>query len=270
MDFTGKVALITGGTRGIGLAVAEMLATSGCQLLLNYKKDGDNAQETASRLASTHGVRVETVKADMRSPDEIKAMFRGIREGWGRLDYLIPNAAFGTMGRIERMGLMSWDATYEINVRSVMLCAKEAAPLLRESRGAICAVSSIGSSVAFQEYAAVGSSKAALESLVRYLANELTPHGVAVNAVAAGPVDTRVINWFRNPEAVHRFARLHSPMGRIGTAEDIGKVVVFLLSDESRWIVGQTLIADGGVTLGVNFEDWLSKTGNDPSHPADE
>lgn len=267
MDFTGKVALITGGTRGIGLAVGRMLAEGGADLILNYKSDAGNAEEIARELRDSTSRRVEAIPADMRRPEQIKAMFERIRKEWDRLDYIVPNAAFGTMGRTERMGIMSWDATYEINVRSVMICAKEAAPLLRASRGAICAISSIGARVAFQEYAAIGSSKAALESLVRYLANELTPDGVAVNAVAAGPVDTRVINWFRNPEAVHRFARLHSTVGRIGTVQDVARIVVFLLSDEARWIVGQTITADGGVTLGVNFEDWLRKTGNDPDHP---
>lgn len=270
MDNTGKVALITGGTRGIGLAVGRRLAAAGADLVLNYKSDAGNAEAIAREIREATGRRVEALPADMRRPEQIKALFDRIRAGWGRLDYLVPNAAFGTMGRVERMGVMSWDATYEINVRSVMICAKEAAPLLRASRGAICAISSIGARVAFQEYAAIGSSKAALESLVRYLANELTPSGVAVNAVAAGPVDTRVINWFRKPEAVHRFARLHSTVGRIGTVEDVADVVMFLLSDQARWIVGQTITADGGVTLGVNFEDWLKKTGNDPEHAPED
>jgi NAD(P)-dependent dehydrogenase (short-subunit alcohol dehydrogenase family) len=167
------------------------------------------------------------------------------------------------MGRIERMGLYSWDATYEINVRSVMLCARAAHPMLKESGGCIVALSSIGAFVAFQEYAAVGSSKAALESLVRYLANEFTPDGIAVNAVSAGPVDTRAIQWFRKPEAVHRFAECKTTQGRIGQPEDISSVVAFLCSDKARWIVGQTIVADGGITLGINFEDWLRDTGQD-------
>jgi len=270
MGFEGKVALITGGTRGIGLAVARDLAGKGCNLALNFKSDANNAQETADALAKEFGITAKVYQADMRKPDEIKAMFGAYAEDYQSLDYLVPNAAFGTMGKIERMGVKSWDATYEINVRSVLLCAKHALPMLRESKGAICAISSIGARIAFQEYAAVGSSKAALESLIRYMANEFTPEGIAVNGVSAGPVDTRVINWFRRPEAVHRFARLHTTMGRIGEAEDISRVVTFLLSDEARWIVGQTITADGGATLAVNFEDWLINTGNDPDTPAPE
>jgi len=262
-EFQGKIAYITGGARGIGLAVAHQLAERGADVILGYKRDEANAEEVADEVRAAHGHQVWTLGGDMRDPKAIAGQFTWIADEIGSLDILVLSAAFGTMGRIERMGLYSWDATYEINVRSVMLCAREAHDLLKQSKGAIVAVSSIGAFVAFQEYAAVGSSKAAMESLVRYLANEFTPEGIAVNAVSAGPVDTRAIQWFRKPEAVHRFARLKTTMGRIGEVEDIANVVTFLCSDRARWLVGQTLIADGGITLGINFERWLHDTGND-------
>ncbi len=262
-EFAGRIAFITGGARGIGIAVSHTLAERGADLILGYKKDEANAEEAAEALRKAHGCQVWTVGGDLRDPKAITAMFKQITDEVGKLDMMVLSAAFGTMGRIERMGLYSWDATYEINVRSVMLCARAAKPMLKESGGCIVALSSIGAFVAFQEYAAVGSSKAALEALVRYLANEFTPEGIAVNAVSAGPVDTRAIQWFRKPEAVHRFAECKTTQGRIGQPEDISGVVAFLCSDRARWIVGQTIIADGGITLGINFEDWIRDTGQD-------
>lgn len=262
-EFIGKIAFVTGGARGIGRAIAERLAERGADLILGYKIDEANAGAAAVELREAHGCRVWTLAGDLRDPKAIDKMFAWIRDEIGELHILVLSAAFGTMGRVERMGLYSWDATFEINVRSVMLCSRAALPLLKESRGCIVALSSIGAFVAFQEYAAVGSSKAALESLVRYLANEFTPDGVAVNAVSAGPVDTRAIKWFRKPEAVYRFAECKTTQGRIGESDDIAHVVVFLCSDRARWIVGQTIVADGGITLGINFEDWIRDTGQD-------
>lgn len=262
-EFKGRIALVTGGARGIGRAISERLAERGADLILGYKTDAGNAEQAAEELREQFGCKVWTVKGDMRDPKAIDAMFAWVREEVGELHILVLSAAFGTMGRIERMGLYSWDATYEINVRSVMLCSRAAFPLLKETGGCIVALSSIGAFVAFQEYAAVGSSKAALESLVRYLANEFTPDGVAVNAVSAGPVDTRAIQWFRKPEAVYRFAECKTTQGRIGQSDDIAHVVAFLCSDRARWIVGQTIVADGGITLGINFEDWIRDTGQD-------
>ena len=262
-EFEGRIGFVTGGARGIGRAVAHRLAERGADLILGFKKDEDNAEKGAAEIREKHGRRVWTLGGDLRDPKQIKQMFVWIRDEIGQLDQLVCSAAFGTMGRVERMGLYSWDATYEINVRSVLLCAREGFPLLKKSQGTIVALSSIGAFVAFQEYAAVGSSKAALESLVRYLANEFTPEGVAVNAVSAGPVDTRAIQWFRKPEAVYRFAEKKTAQGRIGDVDDIAQVVAFLCSDRARWIVGQTIVADGGITLGINFEDWLEHTGND-------
>ncbi len=255
--------MITGGSRGIGRAVAHELAGKGADLILGYKTDLKNAEEAANELRSTYDCKVWLVKGDLRDPKQIEAMFKTVEEEVGTLHMLVLSAAFGTMGRIERMGLYSWDATYDINVRSVMLCSRAAFGLLKKDGGAIVALSSIGAFVAFQEYAAVGSSKAALESLVRYLANEFSPHGVAVNAVSAGPVDTRAIQWFRKPEAVFRFAECKTVKGRIGEVDDIAPVVSFLCSDKARWIVGQTIVADGGITLGINFEDWIRDTGQD-------
>ena len=262
-EFAGKIAMITGGSRGIGLAVSQELASKGADLILGYKTDLKNAEEAADELRSAYDCKVWLVQGDLRDPKQIDAMFKTVEEDVGALHMLVLSAAFGTMGRIERMGLYSWDATYDINVRSVMLCARAAFPLLKKDGGAIVALSSIGSFVAFQEYAAVGSSKAALESLVRYLANEFSPEGVAVNAVSAGPVDTRAIQWFRKPEAVFRFAECKTVKGRIGEVDDIAPVVSFLCSDKARWIVGQTIVADGGITLGINFEDWIRDTGQD-------
>ncbi len=264
MRHEGKVALVTGGTRGIGKAIALRLADDGADLILNYKSDTTTAEETAEEIRAL-GRKAWVFQADMRDDKAVKGLCKTITKEVGKLDILVHNAAFGTMGSILRMGMYSWRAAMDINVAALLLLSQKLFPLLKESGGHIIGMSSIGADMTFSEYANIGVSKAAMEALCRYLAYELAPQGVRCNAVSAGPVVTRALDWFKHPSAVHRYAETKSPLSRIGYPKDVAGIVSFLCTPDADWIVGQVIRADGGVSMGENFNDWL----NDEERAAD-
>lgn len=257
MDHSGKVALVTGGTRGIGRAIALRLAQDGADIILNYKKDTATAEATRAEIEAL-GRRAWLFQADMKEDAEIKSLCKQIKDQVGQLDILVHNAAFGTMGPILRMGVFSWRAAMDINVTALLLLSQQLAPLLSARKGHIVGLSSIGADMTFSEYACIGVSKAAMEALVRYLAFELAPLGIHCNGVSAGPVETRALDWFKYPNAVHNYAKGKSPWHRIGMPDDLSGIVSFLCTSDADWIVGQILRADGGISMGENFMDWLS------------
>ena len=257
-DLSGKVALVTGGPRGIGKEVSRRLAARGCDLILVYKKDAENARAAAAEFLD-QGRRVQLVQADLRKPEGVDDVFRQVAAGLDRIDVLVLNAAFGTMGEVERMGPASWRASYDTNVLSPMLTAKGALPWLKRRGGVITAISTLGAHTAYPTYVAIGSSKAALEALVRYISFEWAKYGVRANSVAAGPVDTRAIDWFRHPDAVRIFTAKKGLAGRMGMPHDIADVATWLCTDESRWIIGQSILAEAGLLLGVDYDAWMEE-----------
>jgi len=255
MQLEGKVALVTGGTRGIGLEVSRRLADRGANLILVYKKDVENA-ETARTALEERGAKVQLIQADLRKPGGVDEVFEAIRTGLDQIDILVLNAAFGTMGEVDRMGRYSWRASYDTNVLSPMLTARGALPWLKRKGGVITAISTLGAHTAYPTYVAIGSSKAAMETLVRYMAFEWAEYGIRANSVAAGPVETRAIDWFRYPDAVRIFTAKKGLAGRMGLPSDIADVAIWLCTDESRWVWGQSIIAEGGILCGVDFAEW--------------
>jgi len=258
MELEGKVALITGGTRGIGLEIAHRLADLGADLILVYKKDRTNA-DAASEALGAKGRRVQLISADLRKPAGVEAVFEQVASGLDRIDILVLNAAFGTMGEVNRMGPASWRASYDTNVLSPMLTAKGALPWLKRRGGVITATSTLGAHTAYPTYVAIGSSKAAMETLVKYMAFEWARYGIRANSVAAGPVETRAIDWFRYPEAVRIFTAKKGLAGRMGLPGDIADVAAWLCTDASRWIWGQSILAEGGILSGVDYDEWMEE-----------
>ena len=257
MKHDGKIALVTGGTRGIGKAISLRLAQDGADIILNYKSDSATAEETAQEIRDL-GRRVWVFQADMRDDKAIRGLCKTITDDVGQLDILVHNAAFGTMGSILRMGLFSWRAAMDINVTALLLLSQRLADLLKDGGGHIIGLSSIGADMTFSEYANIGVSKAAMEALCRYLAYELAPMGIRCNAVSAGPIQTRAIDWFKYPHAVHNYSETKSPLHRMGTPQDLCGIVSFLCTPDADWILGQTIRADGGISMGEDFMDWLS------------
>ncbi len=247
-DFSGKRVLVTGGSRGIGRAVALRLAGRGADVVLSYVKNEEAAAETALAIERL-GRRAVRIRADVSEPKDIRSLFAAAKEAFGGLDCFVSNAVSGVIGPATRIGRFGWDLALNANARAFLLGMQEAAKLFPESGGRAVAVSSIGSFTCLPGYAAVGASKSALETLVRYFAAELAPRGVNVNAVSGGPVDTAALDYFPDREALVEKWKERTPARRLARPEEIAAVVVFLLSDEASWIQGQTIVVDGGITL---------------------
>jgi enoyl-[acyl-carrier protein] reductase III len=245
---TQKVALITGGTRGIGKAIAKRFASEGYHLVLNYMRKKSDAEQTKAEIEEQYGVKVLLVKANVKELDQIQLLFKEAKEQLGRLDVFINNAASGVLRPLMEIEESHWDWTQDINAKAYLFAAQEAAKLMEEG-GAIVALSSLGSIRALPNYVAVGVSKAAVEALTRYLAVELAPKGIVVNAVSGGAVDTDALKHFPNREELLQEAASRNPAGRIVEPEDLAETVYFLCTPAASMIRGQTIIVDGGISL---------------------
>lgn len=252
--FVGKTALITGSGRGIGRTIALRFAAEGADVVVNYFRNREPAEQTAAEIKAL-GRQVQVVRADVGSPEGIDLLVDTTAKTLGGPDILIHNAASGYNRPVMEQRIKGWDWTLNINARAALFLAQRAAPLM-EARGggAIVTISSIGAQRVLPEYAVVGASKAALEAVTRYLAVELAPMKIVVNAVSAGMVRTDALQHF--PGMRDRFEERftytleHTPAGRVLTPEDIAGIVAFLCSPEASMIRGQTILIDGGASLG--------------------
>jgi len=245
----GKVALITGGSRGIGRAITLKLAAEGADVIINYFRKKSTAELTAQE-ARDQGVTAHIIKANVGEPEKIDSMFAEIEEKFGRLDILINNAASGVARAALELDSRGWDWTMDINARAFLLCAQRAARLM-PSGGKMVTISSLGSRLAMPVYTAVGVSKAALEALTRYLAIELAPRGICVNGIAAGAVETEALKLYTADPELPQLTWQTTPAGSMVQPEDIANLVAFLCSDESAMIRGQIIVIDGGVSLAL-------------------
>jgi enoyl-[acyl-carrier protein] reductase III len=244
-----KVALITGSSRGIGKATALQLAQEGYDIVINYARSKKSALETAEEIEAL-GRKVLVVKANVGDVQKIKEMFLQIDEEFGRLDVFVNNAASGVQRPIMELEETHWDWTININSKALLFCAQEAAKLMEKNGGGkIVSISSLGAIRYLKNYTVVGVSKAALEALTRYLAVELAPKNIIVNAVSGGAVDTEALKHFPNREEILQEAKDKTPAGKMVEIEDIVNCIMFLLSDKSSMIRGQTIIVDGGISL---------------------
>ena len=246
-DLEGKVALVTGGGRGIGRAISMNLATRGANLVVAYLRNRAAAEETC-RTAEGEAVKALAVRANVGDESHIAALFAEIDEVFGRLDILISNAATGVIRPLDGLDAKAWTWTMDANARALLLCAKAAVPLFRDG-GSIVALSSQGSNRVLPGYAVVGASKAAIESLARYLAVELGPQNIKVNVVSPGVVDTDALRHFPQRADMLRGASTKTPRGRLVTPEDVAGVVDFLTSEKASMVTGHVLVGDGGASL---------------------
>ena len=253
MDFEGKLALITGSGRGIGRAIALHFAQRGADIVVNFFRNRQPAEETAAEVTKL-GRKAIVVKADVGEPDGIEHLFAETERTFGGLDILVCNAASGYNRPVMEQRIKGWDWTMNINARSALFCAQKAAPLMQKrGRGYVVNVSSIGSHRVLPDYVVVGASKAALEAVTRYLAVELAPLGIVVNAVSGGVVETEALKHFRIMQDgdVLAHGAKRTPAGRMVTPEDMASVVAFLCTPEAEMIRGQVIVVDGGYTLVV-------------------
>ena len=245
-DFEGKTALITGGSRGIGRAIALEFAQRGADVAINYRANSTAAEQTR-RDVESEGVRCVSIRAHLGDSARISQMFARVEAEFGALDVLVNNAASGVQRPAGELREKHWDWALGINAKAPWLCAIEASKLMPEG-GSIVNITSQGSQKVLPYYFSVGTSKAALESLTRYLAVELAPQGISVNAVSGGYVETGALDYFPNRESMLEAGR-STPAGRMVRAEDIARVVAFLCTDDAAMIRGQVIVVDGGYTL---------------------
>ena len=244
---TQKVALVTGSSRGIGKATAIRLAKEGYDLVINYARSKTKALETAAEIEAL-GRKALVVKANVGDVEKINYLFAEIKKEFGRLDVFVNNAASGVQRPLMELEESHWDWTMNINSKALLFCAQEAAKLMDQG-GKIVSISSLGSIRYLENYTVVGVSKAALEALTRYLAVELAGKNIVVNAVSGGVVDTEALKHFPNRDELLAEAEQKTPAGRMVEIDDMVNAIMFLLSDESSMIRGQTIIVDGGISL---------------------
>ena len=245
----GRVALVTGGSRGIGRAIALRLAADGADVIINYLRKKSAAEQTVQDIHEK-GVAAHAIKANLAEPEKIDAMFSEIESRFGRLDILVNNAASGVARTALDLDDRGWDWTMNINARAFLLCVRRAVPLMKNG-GKMVAISSLGSRMAWPIYTAVGVSKAALEALVRYLAVELAPRGISVNGIAPGAVESEALKLYTADRDLPQSSWQRTPAGRMVRDEDIAGVVSFLCSDQAEMIRGQIIVLDGGLSLAM-------------------
>lgn len=250
--FENKVVLVSGSGRGIGAAIALQFARLGADLVVNYFRNRQPAEETAKNIRAL-GRKTLLVKANMGEPVDVDRLFDTIDKEFHGLDIYIHNAASGYNRPVMEQRLKGWDWTMNINARSLLFAAQRAA-LLMEKRGggSIVTISSPGASRVLPDYVVVGASKAAIEAITRYLAVEMAPKNIIVNAVSPGMVLTEALQHFemvRSDIHLAEKATRITPAGRLVEPQDIANVVVFLCSPQASMIRGQVIVVDGGASL---------------------
>lgn len=249
--FEDKNVLITGSGRGIGQAIALRFAQEGANVVINFFRNRAPAEETADRIHSI-GRKALIVKANIGELDELELLFDRSVEEFGGIDIFISNAASGYNRPVMEQRPKGWEWTMNINARALLFGAQKAAPIMQaRGGGAIVSISSPGSFRVLPEYVVVGASKAALESITRYLAVEFAPMGINVNAVSPGLVETEALKHFdvTSDRTIIARAEEATPAGRLVTPEDVAALVTFLCSSEAEMIRGQTILLDGGYNL---------------------
>ena len=248
-EHAGKIALITGASRGIGKALALDLAAQGATVVVNYRKNADLAEQVVAEARAAGGDGL-AVGADVENPEDIVRLFDTVAQELGRLDYFINNAAASAFKKVLDLKTHHLDRSYATNVRPFVLGAQEAVKLM-DNGGRIVAVSSYGSMRGFATYAALGSYKAAVESFIRFMAVEFAGYGITVNGVNGGLIDSDSLDYFYSMPGMAPMQGVLDaiPLGRPGTVQDMANTIEFLLSDRSAYITGQTIVVDGGLTV---------------------
>jgi enoyl-[acyl-carrier protein] reductase III len=246
LGLAGRVALVTGGTRGLGRAIARKLCASGCDVYLNYAGSDADAEEAVASLRGLKGTAV-AVKGDITRPETLPGLLDRITGRHGRLDILVHNAA--SFHPMPTLAASVPDVHRDVAaaVDPLLHAAARLAEAMAGGPGRVVAVSSLGAQAVVPRYVGLGLAKAALESLVRYLAAELAPRGIAVNAVSTAKLDKGGPAAV-NPEAARALAA-RTPAGRLTRPEDLADAVALLCTDEAAWIHGQVITVDGGSRL---------------------
>jgi 3-oxoacyl-[acyl-carrier protein] reductase len=243
----GRVAIVTGGGRGIGRAIAVRLAGEGANVAISYLSNDDAAEETADRVRDA-GTKCELLKGDVSSPGDVEALFKGVSDTFGRVDILVNNAGITRDNLVMRMKEAEFDEVLQTNLKGTYLCTRAALrPMMRARWGRIVNVSSVVGLVGNAGQANYAASKAGIIGFTKSVAREVAQRGITVNAVAPGYVETELTGTL--PEDVKGRIRAQVPMGRFGEAEEVAEVVAFLGGEGAGYVTGQTIAVDGGMTM---------------------
>lgn len=243
----GKVAVVTGASKGIGAAIARQLAEEGAAVVVNYSSSKDDADRTVRDITSNGG-RAIAVQANVAQPPEIERLFSETKKAFGRLDILVNNAGVYEFRSLEDVTEEHFHKQFNVNVLGLILSSKQAVKLFDSKGGSIINISSVASTFAPPNASVYSASKAAVDAVTKSLAKELGSRNIRVNSINPGTVETEgthtagIINgdFQKNYEAI-------APLGRIGQPEEIGPAAVFLASSDSSWITGETFVIAGGV-----------------------
>ncbi len=242
-----KVAVVTGASKGIGAESAIQLAAAGASVVVNYASDKAGAEKTVAAITRAGG-RAVAVQADVSEPADVERLFaEADRAFGGRLDVLVNNAGVYPFAPLEQVTPEHFHKVFDANVLGLILATRAAAGRFGDAGGSVVNVSSLISVKAFPGLAVYAASKGAVDAVTRVLATELGPRKIRVNAVNPGPVKTEGTAGFMGDPAAEKQAAASAALGRIGRPTDIASVVVFLASDASGWLTGETLFATGGV-----------------------
>ncbi|GAA1171007.1 SDR family oxidoreductase [Streptomyces hebeiensis] len=243
MSLSGKVALVTASSRGIGRAVALRLGHDGANVVVNYHSNEAAARDVVSEIEQLGGAAV-AVRADLAVPRDITRLFQEAVDAFGGLDIVVNNAGMRAFGAVANFSVKDLDRLLAVNVKGTFLALQKAANLVRDD-GRIVNISTGHTKVPGPHVAAYGGSKAAVEYFGHVLAKELGSRRITVNAVLPGLTDTDGLSPEFRANADKFIAQ--TPLGRLGRSEDIADVVAFLASDDARWVTGQTIAAAGGL-----------------------
>ncbi|WP_050374793.1 SDR family oxidoreductase [Streptomyces acidiscabies] len=250
-SFAGRVVLVTGGARGVGRFVTEEFAVRGAHVIVNCFHSEPDARRLVDELAGS-GLSAEFIKASVAKPGEVDRMMERVREEHGGLDVLVNNAARGVFLPLGELTEDDWRRAFDLNLHAVRHCSLAALPLLaRRAGSSVVNLSSHGARHTVPNYGLVGTTKAAMEGLSRYLAVEFAPYGVRVNVAGCQVMDNRVGDMFPDAARMKSATRDATPWGRLPTERDLARLAVLLASEEAGFVTGQTLLADGGLSCGA-------------------
>lgn len=239
----GKVAIVTGSSRGIGRAIAEQLAELGADVVINYASSPDKAEQVAD-IARQKGVRAITVQTDLARKEDVERLFSETISQLGKVDILINNAGIMKTTPLADVTEEEFDQQFAINVKGTFFACQQALKHMEE-QGRIVNFSTSVTGQMFPGYSVYAGTKGAVEQITRQLAKEFGSRQITINAVAPGPVNTELFSVGKTEQQLEGLRKMNA-FGRLGEPEDIANVISFLVSEESQWVTGQTLRANGG------------------------
>lgn len=238
----GKIALITGSSRGIGRAIARELSSRGVSVAVNYLKSAERASELVDQLNSKGG-RAHAFRGDISRVAEVESLFDRVIDYFGTIDILVNNAGLMINTPVEQVSEEEFDCIFNLNVKGLFFCCQQAARKMNRG-GRIINIGTSVTRIMLPSYGTYAASKGAVEQLTRVLAKELGPKNITVNCISPGPTDTELFRQGKTENQIRDLGAM-SAFNRIGDPEDIGRVVGMICSDDASWVSGQTILVNG-------------------------